>query len=329
MAVAFRPILVTAPNFDQAASDYLTEHGCRAVITTVPEGKLDREGFIDLLAGAQGWIIGPQADVTRDLVAAVPECRIFIRRGVGHERLDVATIAEFGRVAAIAVGGNDASVGDHAIGLMLGVLRRVREQQLRMQAGDWSIAVSTDLYRKKVGIVGLGRTGLALLQRLSGFDVEVLVATPRPDQALSQRYNLRFVDLQTLLRECDVVSLHPPLTHATRRMIGATELALMKPGAVLVNMARGGIVDDRALLGALEAGHLGGAGLDVFEAETDPEMKAIAQALIARPDVVATPHSGASTREGLARTNMIAARCVVAVLDGTPPPPGCIVADGR
>jgi D-3-phosphoglycerate dehydrogenase len=325
MAIAFRPILVTAPNFDATAESFLWDHGCRAVQPGTGEGKLSFDDLVHLLQGTQGWIIGPQADVTRDLAAASPDCRAFVRRGVGYERLDVAALAELGRVAGIATGGNDASVADHAIGMMLGVLRRMREQQLRMLDGDWTIRISTDLFRKTVGIIGLGRTGRALLKRLSGFECKVLVSTPRPDASLDVVY----VALAELLRESDVVSLHPPLTPQTRHLIGPSELAMMKPGAVLVNMARGGVVDDRALLAALESGHLGGAGLDVFEAEGDEELKPVARRLAALPNVIATPHSAASTREGLARTNLIAARTVVAILDGTEPPPGCIVADGR
>jgi D-3-phosphoglycerate dehydrogenase len=325
MAIAFRPVLVTAPNFDAAAEQFLLDRGCRVVRLDRPEGRLTFDDLVAHLSGVHAWIIGPQVDVTRELLLAVPECRVFVRRGVGYERLNVAAIAEFGRVAGIATGGNDPSVADHAVGLMLGVLRRMREMQLRMIDGDWTIRVSADLYRKTVGIVGLGRTGRALLQRLSGFECKVLVSTPRPDLSLPVTY----VDLPELLSASDVVSLHPPLTPQTRHMIGPAELAQMKPGAVLVNVARGGIVDDRALLAALESGHLGGAGLDVFEGEADEDLKSTAWQLASLPNVIATPHSAASTREGLARTNLIAARTVVAVLDGTEPPPACIVADGR
>jgi D-3-phosphoglycerate dehydrogenase len=112
-------------------------------------------------------------------------------------------------------------------------------------------------------------------------------------------------------------------------MIDAAAIKRMRPGAFLINTARGGLVSDRDLLAALQAGRLGGAGLDVFESESDPNLQPVTDALIARPDVVAAPHAGASTQEGLARTNMIAARCVVAVLDGHDPPPECVVADGR
>jgi D-3-phosphoglycerate dehydrogenase len=141
--------------------------------------------------------------------------------------------------------------------------------------------------------------------------------------------NVTLVDLPTLLRESDYVSLHAPFSTATRHMIGAPELALMKPAAILINTGRGGLVDDAALLAALRAGKIAGAGLDVYEGESDAALKQTALDLLALPNVVGTPHSAASTREGLARTNMIAARNVVTALRGETPPRDCVVADGR
>jgi D-3-phosphoglycerate dehydrogenase len=324
-----RKVVVTPPNFDEAALDYLRAHGCEPVLPEKPEAQHSEEELRALLAGAQGWIIGPAPHVTRDLVAALPDCRVFARRGVGYERLDTISIKEAGRVAAIATGGNDASVADAAMGLMLAVGRRMREQQNAMLAGDWSIRVSTDLYRKTVGIIGLGRSGQALAQRLKGFETKLLAVTPRPDLAFGETAGIVFTDLAALLRQSDFVSIHAPLTAQTRHLIGAAQLATMKPGAILINTARGGLVDDRALLESLQSGHLGGAGLDVYEGEADPALKPVAQALLALPNVVGTPHSAASTKEGLARTNMIIARTVVAVLDGVEAPEGCIIADGR
>ena len=324
-----RKVVVTPPNFDGAALDYLRAQGCEPVLPERPEAQHSDEDLRALLAGAQGWIIGPAPHVTPDLVAALPECRVFARRGVGYERLDTVAIKAAGRVVAIATGGNDASVADAAVGLMLAVGRRMREQQNAMLAGDWSIRVSTDLYRKTVGIIGMGRSGRALVQRLKGFEATLLGVTPHPNLAWGEAQGVAFTDLATLLRESDYVSIHAPLSAQTRHLIGAAELAAMKPGAILINTARGGLVDDRALLEALRSGHLGGAGLDVYEGEADPELKPVAQALLALPNVVGTPHSAASTKEGLARTNMIIARTVVAVLDGAEAPEGCVIADGR
>lgn len=329
MSAQRRLVLVTPPNFDAAAVDFLAAHGCRAVIPDRPEAALTPGDLESLLAGAEGWIVGPRSIVTRALVATAPTCRVFARRGVGHEHVDMEAIRDLGRVGAIAAGGNEDSVADHAIGLMLAVARRVREHQLAMLDGDWSVRVSGDLFRKTVGIIGLGRSGRALARRLRGFEARILVSTPRPDPAFARDHGAEFVDLATLLRESDFVSPHMPLNAATRHLIDAGALAAMKPGAILINTARGGIVDDAALLAALRAGRLAGAGLDVFEGEHDAATRAIAMELLALPNVVGTPHSAASTREGLARTNLIAARCIVAVLDGTSAPEGCIIADGR
>ncbi len=324
-----RTVLVTPPNFDTAAADFLAANRCRVIIPDRAESALDDATLAQYLRDTHAWIIGPSARVTRKIVAAAPLCRAFARRGVGYEHLDVEAIAAAGRVAMIAAGGNEDSVADQVVGMMLAVARRVREQHLAILSGDWTIRVSGELFRKTAGIVGFGRTGRALVRRLRGFETRILVATPRPDPAIGRANGVEYVDFQKLLRESDFISLHAPLTPATRHMIDAAALAAMKPGVVLINAGRGGLVDDSALLDALLAARLGGAGLDCFEAETDPAKRDIALRLLALPNVVGTPHSAASTREGLARTNMIAAQCVVSVLDGTPSPAGCIVADGR
>lgn len=149
------------------------------------------------------------------------------------------------------------------------------------------------------------------------------------DEAYAAANGITYVNLDTLLSRSDFVSIHAPLTPETRFLINAPALRRMKSSAILINTARGGLVDDRALLDAIEAGTIAGAGLDTFVSETDPAFKAVTQRLIESPNVIATPHAGASSREGLDRTNMVAARCVVAVLDGLDPPSQCVVADGR
>ena len=324
-----RKVLVTPPNFDEEAAALLRAHGCEAIVPDAPESAFSEDALAALLADKQGWIIGPHANVTRSLVARAPSCLVFARRGVGYERLDVEAIRGLGRLAAIAAGGNDDSVADHVVGLMLAVGRRMREQQAAMIAGDSVIRISTDLFQKTVGIVGLGRTGRTLARRLRGFDVRILAFSPRPDREFCGANGIVCADMETLLRTSDYVSLHAPLTPQTRHMIGAAELAMMHPHAFLINAGRGGLVDDAALLEALRGKIIAGAGLDCLEAENDPACAGTARELVALPNVVATPHSAASTREGLARTNLVAARIVALALSGGAVPPECIVADGR
>jgi D-3-phosphoglycerate dehydrogenase len=325
-------VVVTQRFFDEVSLRYLADHGCDVQVADLPPGKADgdftQDQLVEILTGARGWIVG-HARVTRELLEALPELEVISRRGVGYERVDLQAARELGRVVAIAAGGNDASVADHALGLMLAVARRFRESQAAMEAGKWSILMGSDLYRKTVGVIGLGRIGKSLAQRLRGFEAEILVHTTRPDHDFAAAAGLTYVELAELLARSDYVSVHAPLTAATRYMIDAEAIAKMKPGAILVNTARGGLVQDADLLAALKSGHLAGAGLDVFVSESDPSFAEVTRELLSLPNVVATPHAGASSREGLDRTNLIAAQSVVAVLQGRDPAPECVVADGR
>lgn len=327
-----RKVVVTQRFFDDRALAFLRAHGCEVDLAPPPpgvgEGDLDMDTLCRVLSGAAAWIVG-HARVTRGLLEALPHLLVIARRGVGYERVDVQAARDLGRVVTIAAGGNDAAVADHAIGLMIAVARRFRESQQAMLNGDWSILNGHDLCERTVGLVGLGRIGKSVVRRLSGFDARILVHTRTPDPAYAAQTGVEFVDLPELLRRSDYVSLHAPLTPGTRFLIDGPTLATMKKGAFLINTARGGLVDDAALLDALRSGHLGGAGLDVFVSESDPGYRPISDALLALPNVVATPHAAASSHEGLALTNLVAARSVVAILDGRQPPAGCIVADGR
>jgi D-3-phosphoglycerate dehydrogenase len=327
-----RRVVVTQRFFDEASVAFLRSAGCEVVQAELPPGQADgglsHDELVRILESADGWIVG-HARVTRELLTALPPLAVISRRGVGHERVDLEAARALGRVVTIASGGNDASVADQAIGMMISLGRRFREAQSQMIGGSWAILMGSDLYRKTVGVVGLGRIGRSVVKRLSGFEARVLVATSRPDPAYAAETGLTFVDLPTLLRESDYVTLHAPLTPATRHLINAETLQTLRPGAFVINTARGGLVSDADLLAALQAGRIGGAGLDVFESESDPALQPVTNALIALPNVVAAPHAGASTREGLDRTNMVASRCVVDVLEGRDPPEVCIVADGR
>jgi D-3-phosphoglycerate dehydrogenase len=327
-----RKVVVTQRFFDDRAHAYLRSHGCEVTIAPLPAGKADgdlsHDALVEILAGAAGWIVG-HARVTRELLTALPDLRIVSRRGVGYERVDLAAARDLGRVVTIAAGGNDASVADHTISLMLAVGRRLRESQQRMIDGDWSILMGSDLCEKTVGLVGLGRIGKSVVKRLSGFDCKVLVHTPRPDPDYARATGVQFVDLPELLARSDYVSLHAPLTPETRFLIDERAIDAMKPSAILINTARGGLVEDAHLLDALRAGRLAGAGLDVYVSESDPAYRPVSQALLELPNVIGTPHAAASSREGLDRTNMVAARAIVAVLDGDDPAPECVVADGR
>ena len=330
--MASQRVVVTQRFFDDAARAHLTRNGCEVVEAELPPGQADgglsHDQLVEILSGAAGWIVG-HARVTRELQAALPDLKVISRRGVGYDRVDTEAANELGKVVCIAAGGNDASVADHTMALMLAAGHRLRETQARMNGGDWSILRGHELYRKTVGIVGLGRIGRSLVQRLKGFDCILIAVATESSREFAEKNEVHLVELDELLRRSDYVSIHAPLTEETRFMFDAEALRKMKPEAVLVNTARGGLVDDAALLAALKDGTIAAAGLDVFVSESDPKLKAVTDELISLSNVIATPHAAASTEEGLARTNMVAASCVVDVLSGRNPPAECVVADGR
>lgn len=329
---SLRRVVITQNFFDDEAMAFLRANDCAPEIASLPAGVSEASLGVDdmkaLLGDARGWIVG-HARITREVLEALPDLQIISRRGVGYERVDIEAARDLKRVVTIAAGGNDATVADQVIGMMIAAGRRFREAHAQMQNGPWKILLGTDLYRKTVGVIGLGRIGRSVVQRLRGFEADILVHAPREDADYAGATGITYADLDTLLRRSDYVTLHAPLTPATRHLIDAQAIGKMKLGAIVINTARGGLVNDADLLAALEQGRLAGAGLDVFESESDPKLKPVTDALLALPNVIAAPHAGASTYEGLARTNMIAAQCVVAVLDGQRPPPACVVVDAR
>ncbi len=228
------------------------------------------------------------------------------------------------------MGGNHESVADHTIALMLSVGHRFRETQANMIGGNWSILLGNDLYRKTVGVIGLGRIGKSLVKRLSGFEAEVLAYSDVHDEAYAAETGVEYVSLDTLLSRSDYATVHAPLTPQTRFIIDEAALGRMKPTAFLIN-ARARRPGRRrgAAGGPARRGDRRAPGWTSISSESDAALKPVTQALIELPNVIATPHSAASSREGLDRTNRVAAQCVVAVLDGDDPAPECVVADGR
>ncbi|MCI0916654.1 phosphoglycerate dehydrogenase [Pseudomonas stutzeri] len=324
-----KSVVVTPKFFDDVTTKFLEERGCAVTVARLPDDKTDAAAteaeLISVLAQADAWIVG-HANVTSSLLESLPRLKVIARRGVGYEKIDLDAAVRTGKVITIAAGGNEESVADRTLALMLAAAHRLRESQQQLTDGPGSILLGNDLYAKTVGIVGLGRIARNVIRRLRAFDTTILVNTPRPALVYGESMNIEYVELETLLQRSDFVSIHAPLRPDTRHLINADRLALMKENAFLINTARGGLVDDQALLAVLTAGHIAGAGLDVFESELDASLAEVTKELVRRPNVVATPHSGASTHEGLQRTNMVAASCVVAVLNGEIPPSKCLIA---
>ena len=327
-----RRVLITTRLFDDGARALLRDNGCELVESGLPpdatDDTLPDDELVRLAQDADGWIIGI-ARLDDALLRQMPSLRIVARRGVGYDRVDIGAAKAHGVMVTVAPGGNEPSVADHTVALMLAAGSHLVASHVSLSAGDWRIQPRRELYRKTVGLIGCGRIGRQVVQRLHGFEVKVLVCDPVLAPGVAAAAGIELSDMDELLRRSDIVSLHLPLTDDTRRIIDAAAIAHMKPGTIVINTARGGLIDEEALLAALISGHLGGAGLDTFAAEGRTPLDATTQALMRHPGVVGTPHAGGSSSEGLERTNMIAAQCVLDVLDGRRPPAHCVVVEGR
>jgi D-3-phosphoglycerate dehydrogenase / 2-oxoglutarate reductase len=253
--------------------------------------------MIELIDGAVAVIADADPFDERVLTSA-PQLRIIARCGVGLDAIDLEAAARAGVAVTITPEVNNEAVADHALALILAAVRRLREQDAIVRGGGWRSfeTVSWQLHGATVGIVGYGAIGRAVARRLAAFGVELLVHDPFVT-------DVEVTALDELLARSDVVTLHMPLTPETRGIIGARAFARMKPGTVIVNTARGPVIDQDALIDALRSGHLGAAGLDVFEVEPPT-----GSPLLELPNVILSPHvGGISDASNLAMSRMATA----------------------
>ena len=225
-----------------------------------------------------------------------PRLRLISVWGTGTDHIDLDVCKERGVKVARTAGVNANAVAEHAVTLMLSALRRIAALDAEMRAGGWARAPIAQLEGKTVGIVGLGPIGVRVASLLKPFGVQLLAASRGPDDGRAAAVGARHVPIETLLAESDVVTLHFRLDADTRGCPSTERLALMKPGAILVNTARGALIDQQALVHALSTGQIAGAGLDVFHEEPLPQ----SDALRLLPNVVLTPHIAGNTPEVIA-----------------------------
>ncbi len=313
-----KPIVVVTRRMPDAFLELLAD--CRLVM---PPGEDDVFGREELLAAVKGGdavlVAGDRIDEAV-CAAAAPTCRVFANYGVGYNNIDVAAATAHGIWVTNTPDVVTDATADLAWALLLAVARRLGECERLVRAGRWkswgpAFMLGCDVYGATLGVVGGGRIGLAMAKRAVGFNMDILYTANSPKPDFEQATGGRFVDLPALLKKADFVSLHVPLTDATRHLIGAPELAMMKKTAILVNTARGPVVDEKALAAALANGTIAGAGLDVFENEP-----AIEPGLLRLDNVVLAPHVGSATlatRTGMGR---MACRNIVAALADELPP---------
>lgn len=251
--------------------------------------------FGEALPKAHGLIVRSATKVRAEMIAAASELRVIGRAGVGVDNIDLSAATERGVAVLNAPAGNTVSAAELTLALILSMVRRVAEADASMRAGEWARSrfKGVELRGRTLGLVGAGRIGGEVAKRCRAFGMNVVAYDPYLTDERAAELRAERAEFEAVLERADVLSLHVPLTDATRNMIDAAAIARMKKGAFLVNVARGGVVDEAALARALEAGHLAGAALDVFGNEPLEKDSPLRGA----PNLVITPHLGASTKE--------------------------------
>ncbi len=265
--------------------------------------------------GVDALVVRSGTQATAALMdAAGPRLRVIGRAGVGVDNVDVKAATERGILVVNAPTANLLSATEHTFALLLALMRKVPAADRSLKDGRWDRKsfVGKELWGKTLGIAGFGRIGQRVALRAQAFEMKVLAYDPFLDDEAIRRHEAEPASLDKLLAEADAVTLHVPMAEGTRNLINAERLALMKEGAVLINCARGGVVDEAALLDALENGNLAGAGLDVFAQEPMVDFT-----LASHPKVVATPHVGAQTKEAQLRIAEDTAKMVNQALAGS------------
>jgi D-3-phosphoglycerate dehydrogenase len=273
----------------------------------------DRPAFLQAIADADALMVRSATKVDAEALAASTRLKVVARAGVGLDNVDVAAATARGVMVVNAPTSNIVSAAEHACALLLSTARHIPAADASLRQGQWkrSSYTGTELNGKTVGIVGLGKIGQLVAQRLGAFGVELVAYDPYIGKARAAQLGIDLLDLDDLLRVADVISIHLPKTPETLGLIGKDQLALTKRGVLIVNAARGGLVDEDALAEAVRSGHVGGAGVDVYVTEPTTSSP-----LFELENIVVTPHLGASTEEAQDRAGTDVARSVQLALAG-------------
>jgi len=311
-------VLVTREVFDETL-EFLGQH-CE-VESNQQDAPFDPEALARKLADKDGVVCCLTDRIDSKLLERCAKLKVVANIAVGYNNIDLAACTARGVLATNTPGVLDDSTADLAWALILGAARRLTELERRVRAGEWTgwrlkQWLGVDVHHATLGIFGMGRIGQAIAKRAAGFDMQVLYHNrKRIASDIERRLTATYVSKEELLKRSDIVVLQVPYSPETHHMIGAGELKLMKPTAILVNSTRGGVVDDAALIAALKGGVIRGAGLDVFENEPrlNPEFLKL-------DNVVLAPHVGSSTEATRRAMAMTAAKNLVAALTGGTPP---------
>jgi D-3-phosphoglycerate dehydrogenase len=277
----------------------------------------DENEFCRIIKGVDALIPTGMDRVTRRIMEHADRLKIIAIRSSGFEGTDLAAATDHGIVVTHNPGSNSDAVADLAMGLMLAVSRRIGWMDRGMRQGKFKDLriIAKDVFKKTLGIIGLGNIGKKVAIRAKGFSMKIIYHDIIEYRDFEKEHGVRKVSLEQLLYSADIISLHVPLDDSTRRMIGKREIDRMKPGAILINTCRGGVIDEKAVYAALLNGHLYGHGIDVFEDEPPQNHD-----LLRHENVVSTPHVGGVSPDGMINMASLSVRKIIQFLNkGTVP----------
>ena len=305
-------VLVTARSFgknDSRAVNFLEQHGC-----TVIRGAGDRpltSAELAILVGDADALIAGNDQVDAEVIEAGKKLKIISRYGVGVDNVDLVAATAKGISVTNTPGTNEHSVADLVFGLMLAAARQIPTVVEHVRAGGWDRRLGTEVWEKTLGIIGFGKIGRGVAHRAAGFDMKVLAHDVCVDENAENEFGVTFVSREDVIRQADFLTLHIPCTPETKNMICAAQLDMMKPSAILINTARGGLIDEKALTDAIRNKAIAGAALDVLEHEPPKDRE-----LLMLDNVLITSHIGGYTTEAINAMSMLAAENVIRGLAG-------------
>jgi len=308
-------VLITAKIFEsrpvEEALTIVREAGHEIEIATIDSAYLTKPELHAQLPGISA-VMASSEKYSRETFEQFPQLQVISRLGVGFDAIDLEAARDHEIPVMITAGTNDTTVAESTVALMLALARELGTYFKQASTGDWTRPATTELCNKTVGLLGLGRVGRSVVRRLNGFEVNFVASEPFPDLEFAESFNVDLVEPHDVFRRADFLSLHTPLTEDTQSIVNEDSLGLMRPGAFLVNTARGGLVDEAALRSALDSGHLAGAALDVRTVEPPQP----GDELAGHPRILPTPHMAGVSTESVERMAIAAANNLVAALRG-------------
>lgn len=276
---------------------------------------LKGQELLDAIKDYDGLVVRSETKVTAEVIAAGTKLQVVGRAGVGVDNIDVNAATEHGIVVVYAPTGNTISAAELTIGMLLAQARNIPQAHMSMKQGQWrrNDFVGMEVRNKTLGVIGLGRVGTEVAKRAIGLEMKILAYDPFVSAEHAKMLGVEIGSLEDVIKNSDFITIHTPLTDVTRSLLGAKELAMTKPGVRLLNVARGGIIDEQALLDAVESGHVASAAIDVFTEEPVKD-----NPVLHSDKIVVTPHLGASTEEAQTNVAVDVAQEVLAVLQNSP-----------